>query len=100
MAGIAQMLDRAFEALAKTLLANLFKVAIDRESGRHIELRKSILNLVELYMTSLRELHGSRYDLRRMRKNAQHFFCGLHIKLIAIKSKALFIVNRAARLYA
>jgi len=84
---------RGFKSLLQALPAHLLKIAVDGVSGRNGELRKGIVNLAELEIAALGNLHGARGHAGRIGEERGHLVGALDEELVGVEFEAIGVLN-------
>ena len=96
-----QLPHRRLHPLLQSLAANFLKVAVDAVCPcGHREIRKRIVDLVQLEVAALGNLHCPRNHRRRILEHLRHLVRALHKKLVAVELESIRVVDLGARLHA
>ena len=87
---VAQPVRRArplqlFAAPREAFPRDLLEEAVERLSGRHLEVREDVLLLFQVYVAALGNLHGAGERLRDLAEQLEHLLGGLEEELVGRK---------------
>src|SRR3954462_10888416 len=93
---LAQRLHATREAFTR----NVFKIAVEGVTGRHVEVGKGAAHLFQAHVAALRDRQRTSEHIRRVFEDTSHLFVTLNEELVAVELHPVWILDRLGGLYA
>src|ERR1700733_9631938 len=82
-----------FEPASEALTRDMFKVTVERITGRHIEMRKRIADFLDSRAAALGDGEGARKHCGRVFEYAKHLVVALDVEVRALELHAIRVLN-------